>query len=115
MEKLGPHAIPVSVGASEIHGRGLFAAEPIRQGLVIGEYQGRREHFWHRAYIGHYTMRVDHEDGTVELRNGRFGGNALRFINHSANPNVRTDGFSFVAARDIEAGEELTISYGFGW
>ncbi|MGE0132837.1 MAG: SET domain-containing protein-lysine N-methyltransferase [Blastocatellales bacterium] len=35
-----------------------------------------------------------------------------RFTNHSDDPNMRADGdFTYVAARDIQAGEEITCDY----
>jgi len=111
------------VQSSPIHGLGLFATEPIAKGTVLGEYTGRREHYTPRAYIGHYTLRFEHPDGTVELRNGRYGGNDLRYVNHSPDPNLRcvtcvndVDVWPvFVVARDIAEGEELTLDYGCGW
>lgn len=56
-------------GNSSIHGLGLFTTTPLRAGTFLGEYVGRSERWHPGKYIGHYTMRIDHPDGRVELRN----------------------------------------------
>lgn len=103
------------VRKSPIHGRGLYAVKALPEGCILGEYQGRTEPYRSRSYVGHWTLRRDHPDGTVELRNGRYQGNDLRYVNHSSNPNLHLDGWLFVTSREIKPGEELTLNYGFGW
>jgi len=98
------------VRRSPIHGRGLFAARLIPRGTYLGEYVGRRSEWSEGTFVGNWTMRA----GT-ELRNARLGGNLLRFVNHAKPPNVTTVGFDFYAARDIAAGDEITMDYGHGW
>lgn len=98
------------VKRSSIHGRGLFAEEAIPEGAVLGEYQGRETTWRPRMYVGNYCFRV----GDI-MRDSRYGGNDLRFVNHSKQHNVRADGFTFVALRDIEIGEEILLDYGHGW
>lgn len=88
------------VSRSPIHGRGLFAATPIRVGQVIGRVEGvpaRRNGphvLWLSANRG---LRVTCD---------------LRFINHSDKPNARyfDDGF-VVAIKHIRVNEEITHDY----
>ncbi len=88
------------VDDSPIHGRGLFAAEPISGGSLIG----------------HLKVRPCAEDGRFVLWLGPDRGFEvlcdLRFINHSDEPNAcYYDDLSVVALRDIAAGEEITHDY----
>ena len=100
------------VRESEIHGRGLFAAESIPAGDVVcvkGGYVFDRRTLesmpdWYRAaeiqigddlFIG--PSRAEERDGS------------MIFSNHSCDPNIGVQGqIVFVAMRNIEAGEELT-------
>ncbi len=93
------------VADSPIHGRGLFAAVRIGSGSHIGRYEGRRT-----DENGTYVLWVE-GDGEDEWI-GYDGTNELRFLNHSRPPNGEMDGQELYAARDIEAGEEITIDYG---
>jgi SET domain-containing protein len=106
---------------SAIHGRGAYAATDIPAGEVVVEYLGER--------IGRaeavarddpasprfspYILEVS-EDLYLD---GATGGNEARFVNHACEPNCRVrvvgERAFFVAARDIAAGEELTIDYAF--
>jgi uncharacterized protein len=110
----------LEVRESSIDRRGCFAGEPIPAGAVFAEYVGeritreealRREADPQRPAI--YTLWLD--SGAVI--DGLFGGNETKYLNHSCAPNVlmeETVGrLFFVAARDIAAGEELTIDYAY--
>jgi hypothetical protein len=64
------------------------------------------------------------DDYIVSLEEGRAGVALLlgygSLYNHSDEPNAEyiveaDDAYSFVALRDIEAGEQITISYGEEW
>ena len=97
---------------SPIHGRGLFAVEPLAAGEVVcvkGGYVFDRETLrampgWFRAaeiqvaddlFIG--PLSEDEREGS------------MIFSNHSCEPNIGVRGqVVFVALRDIAAGEELT-------
>ena len=100
---------------SRIHGRGLFARESIARNEVV-------------VVKGGYVMTRDQRDRvsrdlgpaeiqiTEELHIGpissaqREGG--MMHLNHSCDPNLGVQGqIVFVAMRNIEAGEELTIDY----
>ena len=105
---------------SAIHGRGVFALEPIREGTTIIEYTGERitEAEIERRYpesreqMNHTFVFGIRHDVNID---GGVGGNASRFINHACEPNCDTyekDERMFIrAARNIRAGEELTYDY----
>ncbi len=93
-------SVAVRVGPSAIHGQGLFAAQNIAAGEVVG---------WCEVVPalnpGPHTLWC--EDGPVDVVCD------LRFTNHSTTPNVvYYDTLRVVALRDIKAGEELTYNYG---
>ena len=109
------------VRSSGIHGRGVFAAAPIRKGVRIIEYRGERVD-WDLAVTRpdsdpdnpFHTFFFSLDDGRVIDAN--VGGNAARWINHSCAPNCETeetdDGKVFIfAQRSIAKGEELTYDY----
>jgi SET domain-containing protein len=109
-----------SVRRSAIHGRGVFAAQPIRKGTRIIEYKGRRVDWdWaSREYAPvegepTHTFLFQLDDGRVIDANQ--GGNAARWINHSCNPNceaVEEEGRVYIEAlRAIRPGEELGYDY----
>jgi SET domain-containing protein len=106
---------------SAIHGKGCYAGEFIPAGAFIIEYAGevipaeeayRREQDSTRSGI--YTFWTSDEWAIDGYREG----NIARFINHSCEPNCdyRIEGRRVLihAARDIAAGEELSIDYSFG-
>lgn len=107
--------VPVKLGPSKIHGLGLHAAEPIRQGAVVWDYDPPIDQTipvsklpdlppWVRKYIAVYGYR---EDDQIVLC-----GDDARYFNHSKQPNCRSGhGTQTVAIRDIPAGEELTDDY----
>lgn len=95
----------VTVGASPIHGRGLFAVRPIHRGEYIGTFDGpvaERD--------GRHVLWIYPEDEGEPV--GRRGANSLRFLNHSKAYNAEFHGFDLYATRDIASGAELTIDYG---
>jgi uncharacterized protein len=110
-----------SVRNSAIHGRGVFAAVPIRRGTVIVEYKGKRAS-WDEAMArpdsdpedSAHTFLFELDDGRVI--DARVRGNAARWINHSCDPNCTTfedeDGRVFIKAkRGIPTGSELSYDY----
>lgn len=112
---------------SPIHGRGVYARVPIPAGTRIIEYTGeritkaesaRREVLRARrqqrggdgcVYIFELNARVDID--------GRLRRNVARLINHSCEPNCRSDIIRgriwILALTDIPAGTELTFDYGY--
>ena len=111
----------IQVRRSGLHGKGVFALQPLRKGEVIIEYVGEMIS-WDEALDRHphdpsqpdHTFYFHIEDGRVIDANR--GGNAARWINHSCAPNCEADevqGRVFIKAlRAIKAGEELTYHYG---
>jgi len=101
------------VRESKIHGRGLFATADIAEGEVVAVKGG---HIISREQLrGQVTPRL----GPVEIQigddlfitpvtQGQRDGSML-YSNHSCNANLGMRGeITFVALRDIRAGEELT-------
>ncbi len=106
-----------------MHGRGVFALQPIRKGTRIIEYLGDR--------ISHPEADQRYEDHdasdnhtflfSVDRRlviDAGVGGNDARFINHSCDPNcesvIERRRVFIDAIRDIRAGEELAYDYQIG-
>ncbi len=97
----------VRVGSSPIHGRGLYARKRIQPGSYIATFEGVET----KKDGMHVLWGID-EDGQEQGVEGR---NALRFLNHSRNPNAEFVGFDLHALRNIQPGAELTIHYGEAW
>jgi SET domain-containing protein len=107
--------INASKGPSAIHGIGLIAREFISKGQTIWEYHQSIDHFipvqklkelskWAREQVIWYGF-YNHL-GII------LSGDDDRFTNHSLTPNsgFKTE-LSTVALRDIQTGEEITMSY----
>jgi len=112
----------IQVRKSGIHGRGVFALQPIPAGTRLIEYTGERID-WDEAMRRHphdpsdpnHTFYFSLDDGRVIDAN--VGGNASRWINHACDPNCQADeteeGRVFIEAlRDLQPGEELFYDYG---
>jgi hypothetical protein len=95
----------VFVNVSPVHGHGLFARNPIQEGDYLGCYEGRPT-----TENGMHVLWVEGEEAGTWA--GYDGTNALRFLNHSSEPNAELDGQDLYASRDIPAGQEITIDYG---
>jgi SET domain-containing protein len=107
----------VEVRASGVHGRGVYAMQPIAKGTRIIEYTGTR--------VPWDSVPDNSEDPRTflfGLENGKdvidpeFGGNEARWINHSCDPNCEAieedDERVFIdALRDLQPGEELFYDY----
>jgi SET domain-containing protein len=107
---------------SPIHGKGVFAREPIQAGTRLAEYKGERitpaeadARYPDTSTALHHTFLFQIDDDVV-VDAGR-GGNLARWINHSCDPNCDAtidDGRIYIESiRDIPAGEELTYDYQF--
>ncbi len=109
---------PFVVRRSRIEGRGAFATRRIRKGQKVGEYTGERithavsddryEHKTARTYLFIIDSKI--------VIDADVGGNDVRFINHSCDPNCESqmddDKRVFIyATRAIEPGEELAYDY----
>jgi len=107
---------------STIHGVGLFAAERIRKGTVVWRLNPLIDIQLSAAQLASLEgpsreqvekyVYLDRVLGTYVLC-----GDDARFFNHSDHPNCHDfpdeRGGTTVAARDIDAGEELTSDYSF--
>jgi hypothetical protein len=106
---ISPKAV---VKESPIHGRGLFAAEPIRGGEIVcvkgGYVFDRRALAAMPAWYGAAEIQIAEDLFIGPAREDEREGSMV-FSNHSCEPNVGVRGqIVFVAMRDVRAGEELT-------
>ncbi|CAD5116026.1 DgyrCDS4959 [Dimorphilus gyrociliatus] len=110
-----------------LKGKGLKALEDIYAGGFIIEYVGEVIHFKNmhkrlkeykkQKLTHHYLLQLSAEEVVDATRKG----NRSRFINHSCDPNCKTDKWTvngavrigFFAIRSIKAGEEITFDYKF--
>jgi SET domain-containing protein len=104
-----------AVRPSPIHGLGLFAARPIRRDEVVAIKGGS---ILDRAALRRVKGRVAWS--YIQIGDRTFIGATSRrqvranklFLNHSCEPNVGFRGeITFVAMRDVAAGEELTYDW----
>jgi hypothetical protein len=100
------------VRESPIHGKGLFAVEPIKQGEIVCVKGG---HIFDREKLAEVARVLGPAE--IQITNDLFIGplteqdrdGSMIFSNHSCEPNIGVQGqIVFVALRDIEPGEELT-------
>lgn len=110
----------IQVRRSGVHGKGVFALQPLAKGEVIIEYTGEVIS-WKEALRRHphdpkdpnHTFYFHIDDGRVI--DAKVGGNASRWINHACDPNCEsdeTDGRVVIKAlRAIQPGEELFYDY----
>ena len=112
----------IQVRRSGVHGKGVFALQPIKAGTTLIEYTGEiigwpealRRHP-HDPTDPHHTFYFSLDDGSHVI-DAKHGGNASRWINHACDPNCEADeeeGRVFIKAlRDLKPGEELFYDYG---
>jgi uncharacterized protein len=109
------------VRGSAIHGRGVFAIEPIPKGTRIVEYKGKRISYKKACKLypdidgePTHTFLFEIDDDTVI--DAAQKGNAARWINHCCEPNCEAeeeDGRIYISSiRKIKPGEELGYDYG---
>jgi SET domain-containing protein len=109
---------------SAIHGRGVYAAAPIKKGTRVLEYLGER--ISHGEADERYAQKADDDGHTFlfiasnrTVIDAGVDGNDARFINHSCNPNCETvieKSRVFIdAIRNIKPGEELGYDYQLTW
>lgn len=119
----GRRGRPFMIGWSEVHGRGAFATEWIRDGARLIEYTGERitEDEADARYEDddesqpYHTFLFSLDNG--EVVDATYGGNVSRWINHSCDPNceavIEDDRIFIEAIREIAPGEELFYDYSF--
>ncbi len=107
----------LSVRPSEIHRWGVFAEEPIPKGRKVIEYTGERISRAETARRADAPLNYLFTLDSYWTLDGSVGGSGAEFINHCCEPNCYAWIFRghilYMAARDIHAGEELTIDYRF--
>jgi hypothetical protein len=108
------------VRTSKIHGRGVFAARPIRKDIRILEYTGPIISEKEADEVGISTDKDGHSHTMLfqvskkRVINGNEGGDA-RYVNHGCDPNCETeqdgDRIFIKSLRAIKKGEELVYDY----
>lgn len=110
----------VDVMRSGVHGYGLFCCETLQKGDWIGQYTGEQRWALPFSQKTDYAWAIPAPTlPRLEINACRCG-NALRFANHSFEPNAVADHLRykenwiiiFYAAKRIEKGEEIFIDYG---
>jgi SET domain-containing protein len=113
-----PLAPGLAVRPSLIDGKGCYATRLFPRGRKIAEYTGerisRREVARRLRTRRHGILRICALDSYWSL-DGARGGNGTHYINHSCRPNAymrTTRGhILFMALRDIQPDEEITVDY----
>ncbi len=112
----------IQVRKSGVHGKGVFALQPIKRGERIIEYVGDII-TWPEALRRHPHDPLDpnhtfyfHVDDNHVI-DAKVGGNASRWINHACRPNCKADqtddGRVFIRAlKNLKPGDELFYDYG---
>lgn len=100
---------------SKIEGRGLFAVKQIKKGEIVAIKGGHIIDLEtlkkHEKLIGASYLQIADDFVLAPLKKSEVE-KVMMFLNHSCSPNVGVRGeITFVAIRDIKAGEELTIDY----
>lgn len=106
--------VPTRLQPSAIHGLGIFATEPIQAGTVVWDFDApvdQRISMKLVATLPAYAQRFLSVYGYREGDDVVLCGDDARFMNHSKRANCTSVGGATVAARDIEAGEELLDDY----
>ena len=106
----------VEIRPSRIHGRGMFAKEPVSKGEKFaiwgGRYVARQEADEAKARTPGVRVQQTEEDVSEVFTREGAEEDPTYFLNHSCDPNTWMDDEVTVAAsRIIGAGEELTIDY----
>lgn len=96
-------------------GKGFFAAEKILRGEVVAIRSGHIVEFEEAMrldqFVGDFSLQLS-DDHFLCPKTKEEVDNIAIYINHSCDPNVGMDGqISYVAMRDVQAGEELCLDY----
>lgn len=118
LHDLPPH-LEVKASLIPNAGMGLFARRDLRDGRRIGKYRGTT---YYKRSSSDY-VEESHKPYLMDTIEGGFIdgyqlNNHMRWANHSRTPNayahLENDGaVFFITLRDIRAGEEITIDYGY--
>ena len=106
---------PFRVGRSRT-GLGLFATRPIRKGLRIAQYKGRKLNTKEANRLEARGNLYLYEINSRWTIDGTPRSNVARYFNHSCNPNAEIYDVKhrvFIRTlRAIKPGEEITYDYG---
>jgi uncharacterized protein len=105
----------LQIRESPIEGRGCFSRIPFKRGRKIAEYTGEKiSNAEANRRARRRRLRICAIDDRWSL-DGSKGGNGTHYINHSCEPNsymkIVYGHILFIALRDIQAGEEITVDY----
>ena len=105
----------LAIKKSSIEGKGCFSAAQYPRGRKIAEYAGEKiSNTEANRRARRRRLRICAINDRWSL-DGSRGGNGTHYINHSCEPNsymkIVYDQILFIALRDIEPGEEITIDY----
>jgi len=108
-------ACGLTIRQSRIHGKGCFATKPFTGRRKIAEYAGQKiSNAEANRRAKRKTLRICAINNRWSL-DGSRGGNGTHYINHSCEPNafmqILYNHILFIALRDIQPGEEITIDY----
>jgi SET domain-containing protein len=104
---------------SPIHGIGVYLTEPVRAGELIWRFDSRIDRVFADEELRQMPESLRRYLMTYSTLHSGLGlwvlcGDNGRHFNHSDTPNTRSLGIAFgddVAAKDLEAGTELTSDY----
>ena len=101
---------------SDIHGLGVFAAEAVKEGEKIWEFNTAID-----IVIEFEILKTlpPHAARRIEMRAEYYpeekifilGADGDSYMNHSDNPNLKNFGREGYASRDMEIGDEITCDY----
>ena len=105
----------LSIKESAIEGRGCFSVAHFKGGRKIAEYTGEKiKNAEANRRANRRKLRICAINQRWSL-DGSRGGNGTHYINHSCEPNaymkILYGHILFIALRDIQPGEEITIDY----
>jgi SET domain-containing protein len=115
--------------SSNLHGIGAFANENIKAGRLVWQYQSWIDHSWTVPMLASWIKLKNRRTTLAEIYN--FGwessmnpgvivlsSDCSKYTNHSLDPNTTRSlsekakwEYSYVAVKDIRAGEEITQNY----
>jgi SET domain-containing protein len=104
---------------SQIHGLGVFLAEPVRRGQLIWRFDSRVDRVYTPGEIESLPAHIQRYLRTYSTWHAEAGlyvlcGDNGRYFNHSKTPTTVSNAISFGedhAALDLAAGAELTSDY----
>jgi len=108
-------AVGLQICPSRIEGKGCFATRCFGRRRKIAEYTGERiSNAEANRRATRRRLRICALNNRWSL-DGSRGGNGTHYINHSCEPNafmkIACNHILFIALRDIQPGEEITIDY----